>query len=320
MTTVSANPAPVFSKASGSRRVRNTLAGSLITLSFLIALVPLVWLLWTVIGKGIGEVVHARWWTQSQRNIDLGTDGGGVLHAIIGTMEIIVITTVISVPIALLVAVYLVEYGRGAFARVTTFMVDILTGIPSIVAALFVFALFITTLGGHRSEFLASLALVILMVPVIVRTTEEMLKLVPNELREASYALGVAKWRTIMRVVIPTAFSGIITGIVLGIARVAGETAPLLILVGYSASTNYNPLSSNMGSLPLEIKTQFFNNQSAPSGAVAYHLDANGNRVAGAVANFAPERLWGAALTLILIIVLLNLVARFIGRFNKLAK
>ena len=321
MTTMTSESTPVFARASGGRRAKNGLAGVLVTGSFLIALVPLVWLLWTVISKGIGELVHARWWTQSQRNVALGENAGGVLHAIIGTMEIIVITTVISVPIALLVAVYLVEYGRGGvFARVTTFMVDILTGIPSIVAALFVFALFISTLGGHRSEFLASLALVILMVPVIVRTTEEMLKLVPNELREASYALGVSKWRTIMRVVIPTAFTGIITGIVLGIARVAGETAPLLILVGYSASTTYNPFTSNMGSLPLEIKTQFFNNQSAPSGALVYHLDANGNRVAGAVANFSPDRLWGAALTLILIIVALNLVARFIGRFNKLAK
>ena len=320
MTTVAESPTPTFARASGSRRAKNNVAGVLVTGSFLIALVPLVWLLWTVISKGLGEVLHARWWTQSQRNIDVSDPGGGVLHAIIGTAEIVAITTVISVPIALLVGVYLVEYGRGAFARVTTFMVDILTGIPSIVAALFIFALFITTLGGRGSEFLAALALVILMVPVIVRTTEEMLKLVPNELREASYALGVPKWRTIMKVVIPTAFTGLVTGVVLGIARVAGETAPLLILVGYSASTNGNPFSGNSSSLPLEIKQQFFNIQTASSSATAYHLNAQGQRVTGAALNYAPDRMWGAALTLILIIVVLNVIARFIGRFNKLAK
>ncbi|MBE7188313.1 phosphate ABC transporter permease PstA, partial [Jatrophihabitans endophyticus] len=259
MSAVVDQATPTFATASGSRRTKNGIAGVLVTGSFLVALVPLVWLLWTVISNGIGEVVTARWWTESQRNVGLAQNDGGVLHAIIGTAEIILITTVISVPIALLVGIYLIEYGRGAFARVTTFMVDILTGIPSIVAALFIFALFITALGGHRSEFLASLALVILMVPVIVRTTEEMLKLVPNELREASYALGVSKWRTIVKVVIPTAFTGIVTGIVLGIARVAGETAPLLILVGYTSSTNGNPFTTNESSLVLEIKQQFFN-------------------------------------------------------------
>ena len=129
-------------------------------------------------------------------------------------------------------------------------MVDILTGIPSIVAALFIYAVFITTFGGQRAGWLVSLALVMLMIPVIVRTTEEMLKLVPNELREASYALGVPKWKTIVRIVMPTALTGIITGIVLGIARVAGETAPLLILVGYTPNMNGNLFNGFQGSLP----------------------------------------------------------------------
>jgi phosphate transport system permease protein len=198
-------------------------------------------------------------------------------------------------------------------------MVDILTGIPSIVAALFIYALVISTFGGHFASWLASLALVILMVPVVVRTTEEMLKLVPNELREASYALGIPKWRTIVKVVIPTAFTGLITGVVLGIARVAGETAPLLILVGYSGSFNGNMFSGSQGSLPLEIKQQFQNiNES--TGSVTYHLNAQGQRVAGSVANYAPGRMWAAALTLILIVLLLNVLARFIGRFSKLTK
>jgi phosphate transport system permease protein len=302
------------------RKLRSGLAGALITGSFLVAMVPLVWLLWTVVSNGLKVVLHAGWWTGTQRGIAASDPGGGVLHAIVGTLELVAITTVISVPIAVLVGVYLVEYGGGRFARVTTFMVDILTGIPSIVAALFIFALFITTLGGQRASWLASLALVILMVPVVTRTTEEMLKLVPNELREASYALGVPKWKTIVRVVIPTAFTGLVTGVVLGIARVAGETAPLLILVGYSSSMNWNPFSGFQSSLPLEIRQQFININQAASGGVAYHLNAQGERVAGAAANYAPDRMWGTALTLILIVLFLNLLARFIGRFNKVAK
>ena len=184
---------------------------------------------------------------------------------------------------------------------------------------LFIYALFITTLGGVRAAWLVSLALVMLMVPVIIRTTEEMLRLVPNELREGSYALGVPKWKTILRIVIPTALSGLVTGVILGIARVAGETAPLLILVGYSAGTNANLFSGFQSSLPGLINSQFININTAAKGAVAYHLDANGNRVAGAVANFAPDRLWGAALTLIVIVMVLNLIARLASRSKKVA-
>lgn len=319
-STALTRPGSAFSHVSGRRRFKNGLAGVLITLSFLVALVPLVWLLWTVVRSGIGLVLHASWWSQTQRNIGFSDPGGGVYHAIIGTFETVLITTVISVPIAVLVGVYLVEYGRGRFAKVTTFMVDILTGIPSIVAALFIFALFISIGGGKKSGWLAALALVILMVPLVVRTTEEMLRLVPNELREASYALGIPKWRTIVKVVIPTAFTGLITGIVLGVARVAGETAPLLILTGYSDSVNWNPFNGNpQTSLPLEIRQQFLNINTSTGGA-SYHLDANGNRVAGSAINYAPDRMWAAALTLIIIVLALNMLARFVGRFNKLAK
>jgi phosphate transport system permease protein len=308
-----------FTKARGVRKIKNNVAAVLMTLSFVIALVPLVWLLYTVISKGAGVVVKSSWWTEDQSGIAADTPGGGAFHAIVGTAEQVALCAVISVPIALLVGIYLVEYGHGIFARVTTFMVDIMTGIPSIVAALFIYALFVTTLGGNRAGWLVSLALVILMVPVIVRTTEEMLRLVPNELREASYALGVPKWKTIVRVVIPTALSGLITGVVLGIARVAGETAPLLILVGYARTTNWNMFSNFQGALPLMIKDQFTNINTASSGTVTYHLDANGNRVAGAVANYAPDRLWGAALTLIIIVMGLNLVARLVGRRSNIS-
>jgi phosphate transport system permease protein len=317
MTTLSAPAStPTFSHVRGSRKVKNNIATGLVTLSFGIALIPLIWLLYTVISKGYHVIFKSSWWTSDQAGISSSVSGGGVSAAIIGTAEQVALCTVISVPIALLVGIYLVEYGRGMFARVTTFMVDILTGIPSIVAALFIYALFVTTLDGFRAGWLVSFALVILMIPVIVRTTEEMLKLVPNELREASYALGIPKWRTIVKVVLPTAFSGLMTGVILGIARVAGETAPLLILVGYSTTTNTNLFGGFQAALPTFINGQFININTS-SGSGAYHLDENGNRVQGAVANFAPDRLWGAALTLIIIVMALNLIARLISRRNK---
>ncbi len=320
MTTVTAPPGAgfTFSKARGARKVKNRIATTLVWLAFGIALVPLVWLLWTVISKGASAIFSSDWWTSDQGGVSSSAQGGGALAAIIGTAEQVLLCTIISVPIAVLVGVYLVEYGRGPLARITTFMVDILTGIPSIVAALFIYALFVTTLGGFRAGWLVSLALVILMIPVIVRTTEEMLRLVPNELREASYALGIPKWKTITRVVIPTAFSGLVTGVVLGIARVAGETAPLLILVGYSTTTNWNLFAGFQSSLPGLINAQFIDINTS-SGAGSYHLDANGNKVAGAAANFAPDRMWGAALTLIIIIMALNLIARLISRRSKIA-
>lgn len=317
--TATSPAASQFARPSGSRKFKNGLASTLVTAAFLVALIPLVWLLWTVISKGYHVITSLSWWTESQRGMTYKTAGGGAWHAIVGTLEQVALCSIISVPIAILVGIYLVEYGRGTFARVTTFTVDILTGIPSIVAALFIYALFISTFHGPRAGWLVSLALVILMIPVIIRTTEEMLKLVPNELREASYALGVPKWKTIVKIVLPTAFTGIVTGVVLGIARVAGETAPLLILVGYSSNTNTDLFNNFQGSLPTLINDQFANLNHA-TGGTAYHLDANGNRVAGSVANYAPDRMWGAALTLIALVLLLNIIARFIARFNKVAQ
>ena len=308
-----------FSSISAGRKAKNAVATTMVTGAFLVALIPLVWLLWTVLSKGWNYFSRAGWFTGNERGKTYTNPGGGVLHAIIGTLEQVALCAVISVPIALLVGVYLVEYGRGWFARTTTFMVDILTGIPSIVAALFIYAVFISTFGVRGSGWLVSFALVILMIPVIVRTTEEMLRLVPNELREASYALGVPKWKTIMKIVLPTAFTGLITGVILGIARVAGETAPLLILVGYSPDTNSNLFSGTQGTLPGMIYSEFTNINTS-HGAFAYHLDANGNKVAGATANFAPDRMWAAALTLIVIVLLLNVIARLVGRFNKVTE
>lgn len=312
MTAATAAPPARISQISAARRLKNHSATVLIGLSVLIALVPLVWLLWTVVSKGWHAMTRNGWFTHSQRNLTYTDPGGGAYHAIIGTAQQVALTSVISVPIAMLVAVYLVEYGRGPLARATTFMVDILTGIPSIVAAVFIYAVLINALHGQKAGWLVSLALLMLMIPVVTRTIEEMLRLVPNELREASYALGVPKWRTIVKVVIPTALTGIITGILLGIARVAGETAPLLILVGYTPSINLNLFSGSQAALP----TMMYDQANNLTGGTTYQLGANGKPVP--VHNYAQDRVWGAALTLILIVLLLNLIARFLGRRNRL--
>jgi phosphate transport system permease protein len=291
------------------RKLKDRTATTLVYGSFLLALIPLVWLLWTVLSKGLYAITRSGWFSGNQAGVTYRDSGGGGLNAILGTVEQVALCTVISVPIALLVAIYLVEYGRGPLARAATFMVDILTGIPSIVAALFIYAVFVTTFGGQRAAWLVSLALVMLMIPVVVRTTEEMLKLVPNELREASYALGVPKWKTIVKIVIPTATSGIVTGIVLGVARVAGETAPLLILVGYSQYTNSNLFSGNQASLPGMIRDQFANLGNNT-------ILRNGHKV---TVHYAADRMWGAALTLIILVMALNLLARLISRRSKIS-
>ncbi len=283
---------PTFHPISTGRKFRNSLASILFGTSFVIATVPLVWVLYTVLERGFKAVLSAQWWNRSLAGVLPDQFAGGVYHAIYGTIVQAAIAAAISVPLGIMAAIYLVEYGKGRFATVTTFMVDILAGVPSIVAALFVFALWIATLGFPQSAFAVSLALVLLMLPVVVRNTEEMLKLVPDELREASYALGVPKWKTILRIVVPTALPGIISGILLALARVMGETAPVLILVGYARSINYDPFNGNMASLPLLIYTELINPEEA-----------------------GQMRVWGAALTLILLVAAMYLAAAFVNRY-----
>ncbi|MGG8407690.1 phosphate ABC transporter permease PstA, partial [Streptomyces sp. 12297] len=180
--------------------------------------------------KGI-KVLDAYFLSHSMSGLLDAEEGGGVYHALLGTLEQVGIATLIAAPIGMLTAVYLVEYGRGKLAQAVTFFVDVMTGIPSIVAGLFILATWNLMLGFGPSGFAGAMALAILMMPVVVRSTEEMLKLVPNELREASLALGVPKWRTILKVVLPTAIGGITTGVMLSVARITGETAPVLLLV-----------------------------------------------------------------------------------------
>lgn len=263
--------------------------------AFIVALIPLISLLTTVVANGIARF-DVEFFNSSMRNVT--GEGGGALHAMIGTLLITLAATIIAVPLGLMTSIYLVEYGRGRLAKTITFLVDVMTGIPSIVAGLFAFAAFALFFGpGVRMGIVGSVSLAVLMIPVVVRSSEEMLRLVSDELREASYALGVPKWRTILKIVLPTSMAGITTGIMLAIARVIGETAPLLITAGFTASMNYNLFGDRMQSLPVFVYTQFAN-QGNP--AIAF-----------------IERSWAAALLLILIVMALNLVARLIARkFN----
>ncbi|PVY97701.1 phosphate ABC transporter permease PstA [Actinomycetospora cinnamomea] len=282
---------------SASRRFKDRASTVLVTLAFLIAVVPLIWVLVTVVARGAPAIVSATWWGNSLSGILPESFGGGVYHAIYGTLIQALIATLIAVPIGIGAAIYLVEYGRGPLARTTSFMVDILAGVPSIVAALFIFAAFISILGAPQSAFMVSLALVLLMLPVVIRNTEEMLRLVPDRLRESAYALGIPKWKTILRIVLPTAFSGTVTGVMLAIARIMGETAPVLVLVGYSRAINYDPFGGNMASLPLLMYSELAN----PEAAGSY-------------------RIWGAALTLIIIIMIFQVGASLLSRYSAIPK
>ncbi len=278
--------APAFRSISFVRRTKNYLATTFFLSSFVLALMPLLWLLGVVVARGWYAVTRSGWWTHSLRGVLPEQFAGGVYHALYGTLAQAAMAAVLAVPLGLLAAVYLAEYNSDRLARVTTFMVDVLAGVPSIVAALFVFSLWIATLGFEQSAFAVSLALVLLMLPVVVRSTEEMLKLVPDELREASYALGISKWKTIVRIVFPVALPGIISGVLLSIARIIGETAPVLVLVGYSRSINFDIFNGNMASLPLLIYTELTNPEHA-----------------------GFLRVWGAALTLIIVVAVINLIA-----------
>lgn len=272
------------------RKFTNATMTGLVHLAMLLALIPLVWLLFELFRRGFHTITKADWWLSSQLGVMYSQPGGGALHAIVGTLVQVGIAALISIPLGIAVAIYLVEYqGRN---RLVTFMVDVLTGVPSIVAALFVYSLWIVLLGFDRSGAAVSLALVLLMIPVVVRNTEEILKTVPSELREAAWALGIPRWRTIISVVLPTAASGIITGIMLALARVMGESAPVLILVGSTQLINWDAFAGPQSSLPQMMVDMY------KAGAIDPVLD----------------KLWGAALTLVLLITAFNILARIIGR------
>lgn len=290
----------------GARRGKNALATHLVYAAFLLALIPLASVLFTVMQKGLPGI-NTHFLFHSMNGITGATDNasvedgtpvlGGAYHAVIGTLLITLWSSLISVPVGMLTAIYLVEYGKnGPLARGITFFVDVMTGIPSIVAGLFATALFAVLMGPTaRMGIVAAVALSVLMIPTVVRSTEEMLKIVPNELREAAYALGVRKWRTIAKVVIPTAISGIASGVTLAIARVIGETAPILVTAGLANNINVNVFANWMATLPTFIYYQILT-PTSPT-------------------NVDPsiQRAWAAALLLIVMVMVLNLGARLIA-------
>jgi phosphate transport system permease protein len=287
---------------SARRRRTDRIARGLIAAGTLVALVPLVLVIYYLLKRGLGAI-DGSFFTSDPTGNFLG-DQGGVRSAILGTVEMVALAAVIAIPLGIGVALYLVEYGKQSrFAQTVRYFVDVMTGVPSIVAGLFIYAFWILALGFQKSGFAGSLALLILMLPVVIRSSEEMLKLVPNDLREASYALGVPKWRTILRVVLPTALGGIVTGIMLGVARIMGETAPLLLLVGINQKIEFNPFAGKVESVPQESLPTFIFEQ--------FQL---------AVGNTDSEpfkRAWGAALVLIIIIGLLSALARLVARYAR---
>lgn len=280
----------------GGRHATDRLVTGVVTTTFLLAMVPLVSVIWTILSKGLARF-DAEFFTFSMRGVGAG-EIGGAYHAIIGTVITTGIATLISVPIGLFAAIYLVEYGnKGFLARGLTFFVDVMTGIPSIVAGLFAIGLFTFLLGdaAYQAGIVGSVALSVLMIPTVVRSSEEMLRLVPNELREASYALGVPKWLTISKIVLPTSIAGLATGITLAIARVMGETAPLLITMGAAKAVNFNPFDGSMSALPLFAYSSY----ASPGANKQDSIDAA----------------WTAALVLMAIVMVLNIVARLISKF-----
>lgn len=282
----------------------------LFTATFAVATVPLVSLLWTTVANG-AKRLNVGFLTHNMTGVIGGNPTavggyGGVLHAIIGTLEITLGAMAISIPIGVMCAVYLIEYAQdGRLAKTIRLLVDVMSGIPSIVAGLFALSLFAIVCGpGTFNGFEGSVALALLMLPTVCKSSEEMLRIVPNELREASLALGVTKQRTITKVVLRTALPGIVSGSILAVARVIGETAPLLMTAGYIVSTNVNLFSGQMTTLPVYVYQEYSK------------LTANCPPNAGAscVTTIPMERAWSAALVLIVIVLVLNLIGRIVAK------
>jgi phosphate transport system permease protein len=294
----------VSTAVEGVRAARNRVATSLIYSAFVVALLPLLSVTLTLVNKGRARL-DADFFNHSMRNITAFDANGGAYHAIVGTLEQVAIATALTVPLGILGAIYVVEYGRGRLATTIRFFVDVMTGIPSVVAGLFILAFWVLIVSPHLSPdgrayysgFAASLALSVLMLPTVTRSTEEMLRLVPTALREGSYALGVPKWKTILRIVLPTALPGIVTGVMLAVARAAGETAPVLLVALGSPSINFDPFHAPQESLSIYIYDQ-----------------------ATSASKYAPARAWTAALTLVALVLTLTIAAKLLSRRNKLTR
>jgi phosphate transport system permease protein len=282
---------------SPARRRKDRIARGSILAGTVIALIPLVLIVYYLLRKGLGAWSTSFFTTDPTGNTFFGGSNiGGIKSAILGTIEIVALASAIAVPIGIGVAIWLVEYGKGSwFAQTVRFFVDVLTGVPSIVFGLFVYIVLVVGTGSTYAGYKGSIALSLLMLPVVIRSAEVILLLVPAALRESALALGAPRWRVIFNIVLPTALPGMITGVLLAVARAAGETAPLLFTAAATLKTNFN-LGGFMNSLPVQI----YKDVTSPTTAVV-------------------NRAWGAALTLVVMILLLNLIARLIARRSRLA-
>jgi phosphate transport system permease protein len=282
---------------SPARRRRDTVARACVLAGTAIALVPLVLIVYYLLRKGLGAWSVSFFTTDPTGNTFFGgANIGGIKSAILGTIEIVALASAISIPIGVGVAIWLVEYGRASWlARTVRFFVDVLTGVPSIVFGLFVYIVLIIGTGSTYAGYKGSIALSLLMLPIIIRSAEVILLLVPAALRESALALGAPRWRVIFNIVLPTALPGLLTGVLLAVARAAGETAPLLFTAAFTQNTNFN-LGGFMNSLPVQI----YKDVTSPTTAVV-------------------DRAWGAALALVAMILVLNLIARLISRRSRLA-
>ncbi|MCS6712168.1 phosphate ABC transporter permease PstA [Brachybacterium sp. EF45031] len=312
-----------YSRAREGRRwAMDRFVTLLVVGAFALAMIPLVSLLLEVTVRGAAKLFDPTpfaFWGTDMAGVIGGMDAGGISHAIVGTLLITLGATLISVPIGLFTSIFLVEYARYGWMRTLgrgiTFLVDVMTGIPSIVAGLFGLALFITITNdpGIRIGLMGSVALSVLMIPTVVRSSEEMLRLVPLELREAAYGLGVPKWLTIVKVVLRTAIAGITTAITLAIARVIGETAPLLLTVGSLPMLNANMFSGRMQTLPTFINSQYRLGNAVCNSDTMTNPITKVAHACSTTVNY--DRAWAAALTLILIVMALNIIARLVSYF-----
>jgi len=275
----------------GTQAAKNAAVGTLVAVGSILALLPVASILGTVLVKGV-KGIYIGFFTNdmSLASVNDPLDKGGILHAIIGTLLLILFAMLISVPLGILTALYLTEI-KGPGSRFIRFLVQAMSGVPSIVAGLFIYSAFISGTGRGFSGFMGSLALSILMLPTVARTAEEVLLLIPSDLREAGLALGATQWRTVAMVVVPAAKSGLITAVILGIARIAGETAPLLFTTGGGDTVNGNPFDGVMGSIPFAIWKAL---------------------IAGSEQSNA--RAWASILVLLIIVMVLFFTARRLGK------
>ncbi len=276
------------------RRTDRTMRGVL-AVATAVALVPLVLVVYYLLHKGLGSW-NTKFFTTDPNGNFFGFHGG-IRSALLGTLEIVALATVISVPLGIGVALYLTEYGkRSRFANIVRYFVDVMTGVPSIMFGLFIYIVLVAAhVGGNFTAWKGSIALSLLMLPIVIRSAEVVLVLVPQSLREAALALGAPRWRVVTRVVLPTSLSGLVTGALLAIARGSGETAPLLFTVATANALTFNP-SQQMNSLPLQI----YNDIQSPNSAIV-------------------SRAWGAALLIVTLILILNLIARAASRRSRMA-